>query len=308
MLRHSKHCPLGFTLVELLVVIAIIAMLVTMLLPAVQSAREAARRTLCQSNIRQIGLATINYHDAQNVFPRSGTNNPNHTWAPFLFAFLEQTDIQNIYNFDRNWNHRSNGPAIKTHVGVFGCPSAAGGPQRLDKISAQITASTVDYAPVTAYSNNLVQVGIVPAVADRRGVVNTSESTIKQITDGTSKTLMFAEDAGRPQFWTSKGVGPANNTPGGGNLAVSGGRVRGAAWSDRNNAIPLHGFSPDGLKAPGPCPINCTNNNEAFSFHPGGVSIVFADGHVLFLREETDIKIYAALITRAGGEVVDPAG
>ena len=301
---RPRRCPSGFTLVELLVVIAIIAILVTLLLPAVQAAREAARRTVCLSNVRQIGLAAVNYHEAHELFPKSGTNNPNHTWAPFLFPFIEQADIQDIYNFKRNWNHRSNRVAIATHVGVFGCPSSVGGQHRLDTVNRGVEASTVDYAPVSGFSNNLVQLGFVTAVADRRGVITTTDSTVKMIVDGTSKTLTFAEDAGRPGFWTSKGLGPKNNRPGGGNLPVSDGRVRGAAWADRNNAIPLHGFSPDGLRAPGPCPINCTNNNEAFSFHPGGVSIVFADGHGQFVSEDTDIKVYAAMITKAGEELV----
>ena len=87
---------------------------------------------------------------------------------------------------------------------------------------------------------------------------------------------------------------------------MTNGRVRGASWADRRNAIPLHGFTRDGLKAPGPCAINCTNNNEAFSFHPGVCSIVFADGHVKAVSEEMEIQIYASLITRAGEEILPP--
>jgi prepilin-type processing-associated H-X9-DG protein/prepilin-type N-terminal cleavage/methylation domain-containing protein len=304
---NAKKRALGFTLVELLVVIAIVALLVTLLLPAVQSAREAARRTQCISNIRQVGFASINYHDAEGLFPRSGVDNPHHNWAPFLFPYIEEQNVQNLYNFDVSWNHRRNRQAIKTHVGVFGCPSSPGGPHRLDQVNNNIVASTVDYGPVTSYSNNLVKAGFIdPIVTDRRGVITPSGTTIEQITDGTSKTLMYAEDAGRPAFWTRKGFGPKNNTPGGGNLPVANGRVRGASWADRNNSIPLHGFTPDGLKAPGPCPINCTNNNEAFSFHTGGCNIVFADGHVKFVNELMHIKVYAALITRAGEEIIDP--
>lgn len=295
----------GFTLVELLVVIAIIAMLVALLLPAVQSAREAGRRTLCISNIRQIGFASINYHDTQGEFPRSGVNRPDHNWAPFLFPFIEEQNVQDIYNFDVSWNHRRNRAAIKTIVGVFSCPSSPVGADRIDIVNG-MEAAVVDYGPVTSFANSLINAGFVRPVADRRGVIHTTSVTIKRITDGTSKTLMFAEDGGRPQFWTKKGLGPPNNTPGGGNLPVRGGRVRGASWADRSNGIPLHGFTNDGLKAPGPCPINCTNNNEAFSFHTGGVNIVFADGHVQFVSEQMDIQTYAALITRAGAEILPP--
>ncbi len=101
-----------------------------------------------------------------------------------------------------------------------------------------------------------------------------------------------------------QGRGPEENQPGGGNLPVAGGLVRGAAWASTANEIPLHGFTMDGLSSPGPCAINCTNNNEAFSFHPGGVSIVFADGHTEFVSEDMSIQAYSALITRAGNDNV----
>ena len=90
--------------------------------------------------------------------------------------------------------------------------------------------------------------------------------------------------------------------------AVIGRRLRGAGWADPAIAIPLHRFAHDGLSCPGPCGINCTNNNEAFSFHPGGVSAAFADGGVRFLSENLRIETYAALITRAGNEPIAGAG
>ena len=301
----SRRRCFAFTLIELLVVIAIIALLVSLLLPAVQSARESARRALCMSNIRQIGLACVNFHDVKNEFPRSGVNRPDHNWAPFLFPFMEEQTVQDIYHFDVAWNHRRNRMAIAQIVGVFSCPSSPVGADRIDVVNG-MRAAVVDFWPVTSFSQNLIQVGLVDPVADRRGVIHTEKVTMKMVTDGTSKTLMFAEDGGRPQFWTKNGLGPPNNRPGGGNLAVTNGRVRGAAWADRRNGIPLHGFTPNGLRAPGPCPINCTNNNEAFSFHPGGVNIVFADGHAQFVSEEMHIKTYAALITREGAEVLPP--
>jgi prepilin-type processing-associated H-X9-DG protein len=90
---------------------------------------------------------------------------------------------------------------------------------------------------------------------------------------------------------------------GGGNAAVVGGRVTGAAWADPANDVPIHGFTWDGLHAPGPCPVNCTNNNEAFGFHPGGVNVLFADGSVRFVRDGIDIRAFVKLVTASGGEV-----
>ena len=124
--------------------------------------------------------------------------------------------------------------------------------------------------------------------------------------DGTSTSILFAEDAGRPSFYVArKRIGPANNTPGGGNLGVTGGRVRGAGWTDPSNSIPLHGFTYDGLSAPGPCPFNCTNNNEGYGFHPNGILATMGDASVQFLHDATTIRVYAALITADGQEVVD---
>lgn len=120
--------------------------------------------------------------------------------------------------------------------------------------------------------------------------------------------MIITEDAGRPGFWTAQGHGPKDNTPGCANWDVQNGRVRGAGWSDIENIFPLHGFSPDGLVCPGPCGLNCTNNNEAFSFHPGGINAAFADGSVHFIAETVSLQTYAARITRAGGEVIGADG
>jgi hypothetical protein len=188
------------------------------------------------------------------------------------------------------------------------CASTAGDPFRLDVIGTDLSAAPGDYAPPTGFSANLVQLGFVPDTPDRRGVMRPNQfSCVADIRDGTSTTLMITEDAGRPAHWTSQGVGPDNVSLGCGNFSVSDGRVRGAGWADTASSIPLHGFSPDGLSCPGPCAINCTNNNEAFSFHPAGADTLFADGGVRFLQETIDIATYAALITRAGNEVISEA-
>ncbi len=294
----------AFTLVELLVVIAIIGILVALLLPAVQAAREAARRMSCQNNIKQLGLALHNYHDTHKALPTSRTNSPRHAWAPFLFPFIEQTNLYDQYNWNVNWDHPANQPTIATHVSTFRCPSAPGGTRRLDTVRSGIQAATSDYAPIAGVANIVVTAGYISNTNLRGAIVGQRWVRMTEITDGTSNTIFIGEDAGRPAFWISSGQGPQNNNPGNGNLSVLNGRVMGAGWADIRSAIPLHTFRRDGLRVPGPCPINCTNNNEAFSFHPGGIDTVFADGSVRFLNETISIATYAGLITRSGGEVV----
>ena len=123
-----------------------------------------------------------------------------------------------------------------------------------------------------------------------------------KIRDGSTNTIIFAEDAGRPEHWTSRGRGPVDHDNGCGNFNVSAGRVRGAGWADTDRSIPLHAFSHDGLMCNGPCAVNCTNNNETFGFHPAGADVAFADGRVQLMQAQVDVAVYAALITMLGEE------
>jgi prepilin-type processing-associated H-X9-DG protein len=117
---------------------------------------------------------------------------------------------------------------------------------------------------------------------------------ITDIVDGTANTILIAEDAGRDQRWQ---VG----------RNVSGLSSTGGPWSSAFNRIVVNGSTTDGATRPGPCAINCTNWQEVYSFHTGGANAVFADGSVHFLQAGIDIRILAALVTRAGGEVIPAA-
>jgi prepilin-type processing-associated H-X9-DG protein len=219
--------------------------------------------------------------------------------------FLEQESVHGLYRWDVHWDNPSNQEAITTPLKILQCPSTPSSGNRLDNIGGGRRAAISDYAPPTGVANIVVSAGLIPPPTELRGVLQRNRGTrISNILDGTSNTLVITEDAGRPGFWTSEGRGPNNNNPGGGNLPVQNGRVRGAGWADSFNSIPLHSFTGDGLRVPGTCGINCTNNNEAFGFHPGGVNAGFADGSVQFLSEDMPLQVYAALITRAGGEIV----
>jgi len=284
-------------------VIAIIGILVALLLPAVQAAREAARRISCQNNMKQLGVAIHNYHDTHKSLPASRQG--LHTWGVKLLPYIEQQSLYDSYRQDKSWTHNLNQPAVSTPVKTYRCPSTPGR-SVMDRFGNKKSATT-DYAPVTGTTSRLASMGLIDRPSSYGGaIVNNGYHGLQGILDGTTFTLMFAEDAGRPRHYIVGGkAGPANRNPGGGNLPVSGGRVRGAGWADTSNGIPLHGFTWDGLSAPGPCPVNCTNNNEAFAFHPTGLNIVMADGSVQFLSETISIRVYSALITRDGEETFE---
>lgn len=298
----ARRSP-GFTLVELLVVIAIVGILVALLLPAVQAVREAARRTSCNNNLKQVALALNSYHDALGTFPPANVKTPSaHNWVAFMLPYVEQQTLYQQYRWDVNWDDLANQPAVGTHLAVLCCPSTPGW-DRVDKWGSK-KAAICDYGPVTMVTGQLIRLGFVPFVSDCRGVFAGEKPRLVHICDGTSNTILITEDAGRPEFWTSEGRGPADSECGCDNSDVHNGRVAGAGWAHAGNPFPLHGFTADGLTCPGPCAINCTNNNEAFSFHPGGVNAVFADGSVHFLAETMPMATYAALITRGGGEII----
>jgi prepilin-type N-terminal cleavage/methylation domain-containing protein/prepilin-type processing-associated H-X9-DG protein len=313
MVRHTVRRPAGFTLIELLVVIAIIAVLIGLLLPAVQKVRETASRTKCLNNLKQIGLAMHNYHDVKRALPPShlevpvsGTNNVlKHNWVAFILSYLEQDNLAQKYRWDKDWDSAANKAAIAVQLKVLQCPSTPI-ENRFDD-AAFGAGAACDYAPIP---------GLGPSLRSELGYTGKSDNgvllpspknppiALGRIPDGSSQTFLLAEDGGRPGFWVRTGPGPATLAAQDGNAGVTNGRANGAAWADPANAIPIHGFTADGLTAPGPCVINCTNNNEVFSFHRTGAVFLFADGSVRFLAAEAPKKIVAALVTKAGGETI----
>jgi len=306
---HKDSCRCrrsGFTLVELLVVIAIIGVLIALLLPAVQMAREAARRMACGNKVKQIGLAFHQHHDTYCKFPPGRVDAPftvpqgkivqgGHGTGPFLLPYLEQEALARNYRWDRRSQGPENQPVATTQLKVLQCPSAE--PSRWvtavedpGNYSYGGKGACGDYAGTLEIDTGLVELGLADQVANYDGVLTRNHLTrLAEITDGASQTILLTECAGRPKQWRAGRAVPGIYTPG-------------AAWVG-GTLIFGQGSTPDGATKPGPCAINCTNDREVYSFHPGGANAAFADGSVHFLKAGIDIRIFARLVTRAGGEV-----
>ena len=289
----------GFTLVELLVVIAIIGILIALLLPAVQAAREAARRVNCTSNLKQLGLAMHNYHDTFKAFPPGTRTKPYHDsswlnshafgWGAILLPFIEQGSIsEELKSVSNNfatvkWWGASSGPGgdlARVQIDAFKCPSDPG-PDENPWRSNHAKSSYVGLIG-SQLSNDLPNDAAAAQALRFNGVMyHNSKTRFADITDGTSNTLVIGErdSQGEPR--------------------------RGATWCGNDNARYLNGLLGCTSKNPG-FTINGTNEwNALGSLHPGGCNFARADGSVHFVSETINGDTFEAMGTRGGGEVVN---
>jgi prepilin-type processing-associated H-X9-DG protein len=323
-------------LIELLVVIAIIAILVALLLPAVQQSRAAARRTQCKNNLHQLGLAAQNFESTFRVLPITylkTITTPKQigqsSWAPQILPYIDQATL---YNFGTGWDEKANwwdsknsNPGVyngqpvanrqiaSNAIVVMNCPSTPGGPRFEDKPNSPETkyGACGDYFTPTGVHldiNNVLPADqAFSATADLRGALagydalENLKNTFASITDGASNTIMIGECAGREDVWRKRTMSALDYGPG--NI-----RARGGAWATNDNVYTIgrrvtSNYGADTV-IPGNLAIN--NSNEYghcfYSFHDGGANFVFCDGAVHFLSESIDLKLLASLVTRAGAE------
>lgn len=296
----------GFTLVELLVVIAIIGILVALLLPAVQSARESARRTQCSNNLKQIGLALHNFESAHGSLPPGAVSGATltethkrfaiaadtvHSWPILIFPFMEQGSLADLYSFKVSYSAAANKEVRETFVTTLQCPST---PERKTmNVQSGVSSAPTDYSVDNDVDvGNLYPLGLVDAEtnANSDGVMKVNRACrFNDILDGLSNTLLIAECAGRPGKYRRGGKKLTGSQADGG-------------WADSENEYITHGYTADGNSNPGAFAINVTNNNEIYAFHPGGANVLMGDASVTFFPANTEMKVVCRRITRAGAE------
>jgi prepilin-type N-terminal cleavage/methylation domain-containing protein/prepilin-type processing-associated H-X9-DG protein len=306
----------AFTLIELLVVIAIIGVLIGLLLPAVQKVREAAARGKCQNNLKQIGLAYLNFESANQALPAaywSGTvtNQPATGWALFLLPYIEQQNLYAQYNVGyafTNTANSTNQTVISTQIPILNCPSAPtpAGPYSATFATVAYQAWPADYCPfagpvaapaaITVSEANFLGMytGQTPATSSLIGSLQPDLKTkILAITDGTSNTILVCEAAGKPALYhnnINSGTIPGTNGGWGG-------------WGDATSAASqLFGSDSTGAIVTGACVMNCSNDLDLYGFHGTGCNLLFCDGSVHFLTNQTNNLILANLLTARGGE------
>ncbi|MHC2067564.1 DUF1559 family PulG-like putative transporter [Bremerella sp. T1] len=299
----SRKLRLGFTLVELLVVIAIIGVLIALLLPAVQQAREAARRMSCTNNLKQIGIALHTYHDTIGTFPSGHVLSPDcsrqfGSWVLGILPGLEQQSLRDLYNDSTDWWRPENQNARDVEIDTLVCPS---------DINVEIFNTAYDFGARGNYAANIgvgtYERGHCGSSAAHTGLtlkgpfLLNSNVGMRDLVDGTSLTFAVSE------------IRRVNDND-----------SRGALFADAGTNLYAHDFPPNTTSADTTerCVnqpekgLPCTSNGSAGphrlsarSLHPGGVETLSFDGSVRFIPETIDLTIWQAMASMDGGEVVD---
>ncbi len=291
----------GFTLVELLVVIAIIGILIALLLPAVQAAREAARRAQCTNHLKQIGLALHNYHDAHKAFPlghimlgiNGVTTSQQGSWIKGLLPQMELKSVYDTFNHEAAWWQPANQTVRGIKISVFTCPS---------DIDAEIFNTAYDFGFRGNYAGNsgigMYKREYRPSFQDQLTVrgpfVHGFSARFSDLTDGTSNTAAVAEIC-----------------------KAKGNDSRGALFADSGTVQYCHDYVPNELvndvteRCVSETKLPCTSGGSsgphrltARSKHPGGVNLLLFDGSVRFVSETIDRTIWQAAASMSGGEAV----
>ncbi|TWT32490.1 Type II secretion system protein G precursor [Posidoniimonas corsicana] len=305
----------GFTLVELLVVIAVIGVLIALLLPAVQSARESSRRAACQNSLRQVGIAIVNFESTQNRFPagkkwssaRSNPNSFDYSWSSFILPHLEEGAIYREINFSRAATDPENIQAASQLIPAYLCPSAVqleahrSAEGRLINLGGQPGEgmACIDYLGISGPDKDKANPVTGEDYGRQRGVLLgtkglPNEDTITEppkvttakITDGLSKTIMVIECSGRGVDMNKHGEIKSYN----------------GAWVSGDNISHIKKGINDEV------PPAVWEDERVFSDHPGGAHALACDGSVHFLNQGLEPEMLRSLCSRDGDELVEGLG
>ena len=317
----SSRSQRGFTLIELLVVIAIIAILIGLLLPAVQKVREAAARMKCSNNLKQIGIAAHNFHDVNGKLPNAYDARTGLSWHVLILPFVEQDNLYKLFDMtNASTSHAivgRNDPHGLVKIPTYQCPSsplteqAFGAPNNTNGDSDRIPGNSSGRPAAIAHyfgvngprgTNPATGAAYPTGTATHEGVPAATSGMFQRdgnnnltgITDGTSNTIMVAEMSWvSPQYgtryrtWVRGGEEYAGVVAGRPSFVVSGKNVTNAINSifTANVIVPY-------------------NDLPFGSMHSGGMNAAFGDGSIRFLRQSLDMATYRALASKNGGEVV----
>ena len=288
----------AFTLVELLVVIAIMGVLVAMLLPAVQRAREAANRSNCNNHLKQIGIALLNYHDVHETFPpgyisgfdsAGNDTGPGWGWASMILPQMEQGSLHGRIQFGQPIEAPSQASARTTSIPAYLCPSD-GAPPIWTAVTRDSAGNPTAAICQVASANYVGVFGVTEPGVDGEGVFfRNSEVALRDVTDGASSTLLVGERSYRwsDSTWvgavTNAQLFPPANSPAVPFIENASGMVLGHTFEGPPNAVGLE----------------C---NDFSSQHADGANLLFCDGHVQFISASMEKRLFRALSTRSGGE------
>lgn len=308
-MTHKESCRTGFTLVELLVVIAIIGILIALLLPAVQAAREAARRIHCANLTKQIGVALHNYHAAMGSFPPGGVSRPTgnrydsggFSYMVAILPYIEQDSYYDKINILIGHDTSENEWLRRTLISTYVCPSR--GPRGHQLVSGDNYFTGV--GDIWYYGHYLATLGAMGPIGNSTTeypfetptesggfattgiLIRDGDVRISRIRDGSSNTFMVGEHSWESHLYRPwpAGIGDSGNGK--------------DAMNCKNIRYSLHSLSADDASS-------IQANDISFgSMHPGGAHFLFGDGSVHFLVEDMELMIYKALSTRDSDEVID---